>query len=140
MREDWESEISVYELAVDTESPEKFDLGIGSFIDENGVKQFYLSFATIDMHSGLDYYHVVDDEEQDFSHNPYVLGSLPPGVYGFEVTAYDKAGNAYVQTTGFTLVKDWQFPWIFVILLTIFILWLITTYWYSRKYLIEKTV
>ena len=130
------SGISVYKLAIDAQSPEKFDLGVSSYIDENGVKQFYLSFSTIDQHSGIDYYHVVNGKEHGLAHNPYVLGPLSPGVYSFEVTAFDNVGNTYTESRGFTLVGNWQFPWLFVTLLFIFISWLIVVHYFVRKYLI----
>ncbi|MFH1142301.1 MAG: hypothetical protein ABIH67_03445 [Candidatus Uhrbacteria bacterium] len=138
IHDDQFSPISVYELAIDTEPPEPFDLDLGSYLDENGIKQYYLSFSTIDQLSGIDYYQVADENGTSVSHNPYLLGSLSAGTYAYEVTAFDKAGNYYTQSTGFTLVKDWKIPWLFIILFILFIFWLIAMRWYALKYLIGK--
>ena len=121
-----------YRVMIDAASPEEFSLEMGQdpVLFEG---KYFLSFATTDKTSGIDYYEVKEGKK-DFkkAQSPYLIKdqSLTKKII---VQAYDKAGN---ETTAEYLPSEAKkpFPWWVIILIVIGLVavrWIITK---RRKY------
>ena len=88
---DWSERVS-FRAMIDVTSPKEFTLEIGQDPSMFGGK-YFLSFATTDKTSGIDYYEVKEGK-QDFKKvsSPYLLEDQSLGKK-IVVQAYDKAGN-----------------------------------------------
>lgn len=128
---------STYPVRIDTKSPANFKPKVSSIKDEQGKKQFLVSFFTTDELSGLDHYEVGVIGKENFKDtSPVFIETTPPYILSPEsgktsrviVRAYDKAGNVneeFIDVYPGLLILQKTQKWAIYILLVLMILLLI---------------
>ena len=129
-----------FQILIDTEEPESFDIELKDEIDENNVSRTpTVNFGATDETSGIDHYDVLIDDEVVFSgpEETYAFGRISKGDRVVTVIAFAKAGNARIEKLSIFVsgdigffTREYRLPLyllllilLLLIILTAFIVW-----------------
>lgn len=143
---------STYPVRIDTRPPAVFKIKASDIKDEQGKKQFLVSFFTTDELSGLDHYEVGVISKANFketspvfieSSSPYILSPEAGKTSRVIVRAYDKAGNVNEEFIdiypGLLILQKTQKWGIYILLVLILLLLIeIVLHYLFGHHLIDK--